>query len=435
MNSIQKLTLILQIILVILVVVCAIAGLVVFWYMKVKKPGRMKEAEVDYSGLKRTDSIDYSKFDSIEDDMIVTNNNRVFHAAIQCRGFDFFSAAPQEQIIARNGYLSFVSTITDEIYYRQYTKKVDLDDTINSYKSALDNTEEKLYNITMDFNNIQEQYVSEREKCLQEDKEMDVERELGYLNELERLSILINNFTWRRADLENNIRYAENMSENTAPERVETYFFKWVYEPVIGRELSEEQIYMKAKRELNRMANSYIYALSSAGVRSVRVKTNQLRQMYRRHWHPGTADLYKSVEVENSSFYKDVVSSSVMLDVEYEIAMDTGVINEVYDAQEKLEKEGRDPESMTLDELLLYENGAIDTDNKNLTIQDIDKRKDSIKQKKAATEVHQVEENQNLKKNEDIQETNNEDITKSSAKVDSEECDIDFGIFSFGQNL
>ena len=435
MNSIQKLTLILQVILVILVVVCAIVGLVVFWYMKVKKPGRMKVVEVDYSGLKRTDSIDYSKFDCIEDDMIVTNNNRVFHAAIQCRGFDFFSAAPQEQIMARDGYLSFISTITDEIYYRQYTKKVDLDDTINAYKASLDNTEEKLYNITMDFNNIQEQYVSEREKCLQEDKEMDVDRELGYLNELERLSNLINNFTWRRADLENNIRYAENMSENTAPERVETYFFKWVYEPVIGRELSEEQIYMKAKRELNRMANSYIYALSSAGVRSLRVKTNQLRQMYRRHWHPGTADLYKSVEVENSSFYKDVVSSSVMLDTEYEVAMAAGVINEVYDAQEKLEKEGRDPESMTLDELLLYENSAINTDNKNLTIQDIDKRKNNIRQKKAAVETHQVEHNENLKKNEDIQETNNEDITKSSAKVDSEECDIDFGIFSFGQNL
>lgn len=386
MTGIDRLTSILQIVLVIIVTVIILIGLGIFWYVKVKKPKKKINDEVDYSNLNRKDSKDLIKFDDIVDDMIITNNGWTYHAAIQCKGFDFFSASPQEQVSARNGYLSFINIIKDKLYYRQYTKKENLDDTIKMYSEAYDRIEVDLYNATMDFSAIQEMYVSEREECLKAGREMDVEKELTFLDELERLDDIISKLTWKRDDLKLNIDYVRNMGEQTAPERVEAYFFKWTYAPVVGKELTDEQIYDKAKKELNRMAAAYIAALSNAGVRSVRVKTNQLRQMYRRHWHPYTADIYRDIEIENSSFNVEIVDSPAMIDAEYELAASTGMLDVVERAQSKLVSQGKDAESMTLDELIEFDKGIVKEKETKLTTQDISDFKNVAKDRKEKKE-------------------------------------------------
>lgn len=377
MNSIQKLTAFLYIIAAILVVLFIIGVLVYYWYVKVKKPSMVDEEQVDYSELNRRDSADYMKFDTIEDDMIIRQNGYLYEGIIKCQGFDYYTAQASERKRAHDGYLSLINTITKGLTYRQYTKKEDLDDTKEHYEKAYKKIEEELYYLSKDYDTVLTEYTD-----VKNNGTLDDTLEIKYLDTLEKMNSDIEVLEWERFHLQDNIQYIDDVSSMTAPETVETYIFSWKYEPLIGsRDLSDEEIHKKAKRELGRIGNSYIHALSNAGVRAYRVGTDELRQMMRRHWHPLTANIFKLKDVLDSNFFDDITSAEAMTDADYEYAEQEGTIDAVMQAREELEDAGKSVESMTYEDLLAYSNHAgdiVEDDETRISDDEIDKRKNLL---------------------------------------------------------
>lgn len=414
MPILRQLTAIMEIVMIVLLVIIAVAVLIIFWFKKVKKPSNTEEDLTNYSNLKREDSIDYIKFDVIEDDMIVTNKGTEFHGIIQCMGFNYYSSNPSEQKRAHDGYLSFINVINDDhIVYRQYTKTVDLEDMLADYQKAFDRIEGELFFASQDFDNIQAEYNNERAKVMSLNTTMDEQRELIYLNELNALNEKMTILDWQRQHVKDNIQYAKMVCDHTSPETVETYIFSWRYDPLVGAELTDEQIYQKAIKELERKANTYIHALSNAGVSAVRVKTMQLRQMYRRHFHPYTSNLYKAYEVEASNFYKDVTTAAAFTEADYAYAEQEGTLQEVYAAQDKLKREGKREDSLTYDKLLAYGRGE-DEECKRLSGEEISIRAEEVTNRFKKMEAEGEKSKRHRKKTSDEQQQwNNIDFSSS----------------------
>ena len=243
MPILKKLIIIFEIILVMLIILMAIAAGVYIIYKKKKKPSSVMEEETDYSNLKRQDAISYVKFDEIKSDMVITNNGNRFVGAIKCKGFDFFSSQPNERKRAHDGYLGFINLINKPITYRQYTKNVDMDDTIQDYQRAYDQIEKELFFISQDYDKVLSEF---REKKLDG---MDMDTEMAYLVQLEDMNKRMDILGWRRDHMADNLDYAEDITSNAAPESVETYIFDWLYEPLAGiRNLTQEEINKKAKK-------------------------------------------------------------------------------------------------------------------------------------------------------------------------------------------
>lgn len=432
MNRVRQATAILQIILVIMIITIIIGGIFIYWYLKKKKPSSVKNEEVDYSNLKRKDSLDYIKFDEIIDDMIIADNGNRYIAVIRCRGFDFFSAPSSQRKMAHDGYLGFINLINTPIVCRQYTKNVEMEYTISCYKKAYDKVEKELFFLSEDYNNILAEYKQKKSEGI----EMDAE--LAYLNQLESLNKSMDNKSWIRDHIADNMDYLDDIVKNSVPETVETYTLDWTYEPLIGsKELTKEEIHKKAKRELGRKVNSFIHALSSAGVRAERVRTNELRQMNRRHWHPVTANLYTSSDVENSNFYEDITTSPALTEADYIYAEENGELNDIYNAQDKLLEEGVAEsivETTTYDKLIKSNNDELNTDDDEFTNEMLDERKNILvnhfeeaeKKKKLQDERKKQIEKQSEQRrlNAGIQKTKNGNDSKSYSDAAYSELDI-----------
>lgn len=198
------------------------------------------------------------------------------------------------------------------------------------YKNAYDRVEEELYNTSEDFNDRRATYYDLREKGKLTEK---IEWEL--LTQCEQLASRVNVLEWKRVHLADNIEYAEIMSKGTEPEKVQSYIFDWEYDPFHSVEdLTDSEILKKAEKELSRKADAFIHALSNAGVRASRVRTNDLIYMVRRHFHPVTANIFTGKDIENSNFYEEITSSPAIRESDFELSMEDGSFDELNNARD-----------------------------------------------------------------------------------------------------
>lgn len=372
-----------QFVAIILAVVIVLAGLYVYWYLKIRKKKRVKEEEINYDELVRKDSIDFCKFDDIRDDMIITDGGTRFIGIIKARGFDYFQSRASERNITEGGYGMFINSVTEPITYRQYTKAVDLDGVREHYKAAYDRTEQMLFNLNEDFNRLTSQYYDLKS----EDKLTD-EIEWELLSQCENLASKIEVYDYRRLHLADNLNYIDQVSKVTSPEKVQTYVYDWTYDPLMGvSDLTDAEIHKKAITELKRKGDAYIHALGNAGVRASRVRNDELVQMMRRHFHPLTANVFTAKDFEASNYYEEITSSSGLKESDYELAMQEGVLEQVQDQQDKVYNEmiERGVDAEVADKIMesydIEALGAFNTEDENnrtITSGDIEERKKEI---------------------------------------------------------
>lgn len=345
--SLHTITKYAQLVAICLVIVMVIGGVWMYWYLKVRKRKKVTHQDINYDSLEHKDSLDFCKFDDIKDDMIITDNGSRFIGIIKTRGYDYFQASADERNRTEGGYGSFINTIDKFITFRQYTKAVDLDNLRESYKSAYDNVEEVLYNLNEDFNSLVAQYYE-----LQQDGKLEDDIELQILNKCEEMGTQIEVYDYRRMHLADNLNYIDQVTKVTSPEKVQTYVFDWTYDPLMGvADYTDEEIMKKAVTELKQKEDAYIHALANAGVRASRVRTDELIQMYRRHFHPLTANIFTQKCFENSNYFSEITTSSGLKESDYEIAEESGILPDIQDAQEKVYddmiKRGVDPDTAT----------------------------------------------------------------------------------------
>lgn len=289
------------VVLVVILVLSAVIGIGLLYYMKVVKKKRKSAKDIDYSYFNRRDSKDYIMIDDIKDDMIITEDMTRFIGVIECQGYDFYSAHLIEQGNTVQGYLGFINTIDKPITYRQYSKSVDLEYTINKYLKAYDTVCAKLDKATKKLDEIQSALK----------KEMTPERKNIYLKELELTKRNIDAFEFRKFHLEDQLDYIDVNSGSTSTPLISScYVLEWIYNPMeFSVDLSEYEILERAKNELTAQANAKISSLSNSGAKAKRCSTIELIDMCRRHSQPISSERYRIRDVVGSSYFEDITTS------------------------------------------------------------------------------------------------------------------------------
>lgn len=267
-------------------------------YRRKRKISGIQEMETDYSMLNRQDSEDYLKFDDIKDGMIICDGGYRFVAAVRAYGFDFYHTSAEVQAAVQQNFVGFINTITSQTTYRQHSKAIDMEHTMDLYEKAYQKVELELFDVAEDLRNIElsqmEQVYNDEEKRIFESKSEELLRKKKALE-------------WRKQHLRDEMAYVNRSSGgNVAPERVQCWIFDWSYNSIeFSMELTKEQIYEKAIRELNGMANAKIHALQNCKVRAVRCTTEDLIEMTRRYSAPLSANRFRMRDVLKTSFFDD----------------------------------------------------------------------------------------------------------------------------------
>lgn len=278
------------------------AGILIV-YRKRGQRRRIQEDETDYSTLRRMDSVSFLKIDDICNDMIVMENNHRFVGAIACQGFDFYSAQADEQAATGRNFLSFIDTLNAPVTYREYSKAVDLEQTMKLYSKAYENVQRELYNAIEDQKALTASMKKRQDMSLTE-----VER---YDAELQKLQKRIDALKFRELHVRDQVKYAEMYSGNKmVPDIEQTWLFEWKYNPMdYPVDLTEEQVKVKAVQELASKERSMSHALSGAHVKAKRCRTERLIDMCRRYSAPISATRFKMKDLQESSYFDDINTS------------------------------------------------------------------------------------------------------------------------------
>lgn len=295
MHTIINIAKIIVIILVGIVILCALAF--IYIYKLRKKKAIADEEVVDYSKLNRFDTKDYVKFDDIKDGVVIFDNGYSFTAGIICYACgDFWSLPAMERLSVKKGYQSFLSTVTAPIMYKHSSRALDLSWQIKRYQKRLDEVEKKAVNMSLDY----EELMTESKRVQAEGNYEGLEL---LVDAMENLSQKIEVEEARIKHLKDQIEYQQALASGMdATSHEQVYLFSWNYVPKVGEpELTKEEIFQRAKTELNNLAKVYISALGSAKIKARKCSQVELEILTKRHFHPVTGSLIKFSDYINSS--------------------------------------------------------------------------------------------------------------------------------------
>ena len=283
-------------------IILMVSGIVFFFIRKKKRKPQINDySSVDYSGLSRRDSKDYIKIDDIIDNVIITDNWTRFIGVIDCAGFDFYAMSVQEQANVVKNYMSFINTLDGPITYRQYSCSADMEDALLRYNKALQSVDRLANDV---FLQIDELYRSYSDFLSADDL-------LLYDSRMAELKRLLDVYEFRRIHILDQIKYIHEYSgNNVAPLLTQTYVFEWDSSSLEASDLmTRDEIFAKAKVELDSIAFSKIHALNVSGVKGRRCTTEELIDMFRRHSQPVSSERFKKKDLRNDDFGADIVTS------------------------------------------------------------------------------------------------------------------------------
>lgn len=267
-------------------------------YRKNNKASGIYEEEKDFSSFNRVDSETYLRFDDIKDRMIICDGGYRFVAAVRGYGFDFYHASAEVQAAVQQNFVGFINTITTPTMFRQYSKAIDVEHSMRLYEEAYRKKEMELFEIAEDIRNIN---LSMSDRVYNEGEKALFEKRLEELNRSKKAK------EWQKEHLRDQMaKLKQSSGEHVDPERVQCWIFDWSYNPLdFTMDLTKEQIYEKALRQLESMANAKIHALQNCKVRAVRCSTEDLIEMTRRYSSPLSANRFHLRDVLKSSFFDD----------------------------------------------------------------------------------------------------------------------------------
>ncbi len=347
MQLVSDITRYVTIFFIMIVVLSAIIGALAYYLLKVKKIAS-KEEQFDYTKFERRDSVEYIRFDQIinavengvqtKNGIIVCDGGTRFIAGLKVSGFNFFSASAQEQGQSMRGMIAFLNTVEGDVQYRQSTKAIDLSFNIEEHRKRIKEVGLEIYGLQMDH----EELVAKAEDYLDNPKIF-----ANYEREILAIERTIKCKQHTQQELEIVVQYMEALSDNNVEsEKVQCWFYEWVYNPnEYTEQLSVEEQYEKAAESLSTKANSYISSLQRTGCTCERLTGDEMLELFRYHYSPITADVYKTQDLYNSSYTALFVSSDSLDQLDREAEDEVAYRNlqkELYEEQvraEQLEKE------------------------------------------------------------------------------------------------
>lgn len=279
---------------IIVVLVCVLA------YIYVKDKMKEKSENIDISPeTKKEDKSDkksvfrFMEFDSIEDNMIIQDGGSRYLMVIECKGINYDLLSGIEKTSVEQGFLQFLNTLKYEIQIYIQTRKVNLNQSILTYKERVEKIKESLRYEEAKLEDMQRIGGNTRAEILKQIKEVTKKRNLyDYAQDL--------------------IQTTEQMSEDKDITTKQYY----IVIPYYTEEITSAGDY--DKREIGTMAFSELYTraqslangLSECDVRG-RILTSQelielLYVAYNREQH----DIYDFDEYLSESCYQSLYSVS-----------------------------------------------------------------------------------------------------------------------------
>lgn len=332
MQLVNSLTRNIQIIALAVFVILAIFAAIGFLIYKKAKVVKNEE-DIDYAEFKRTDSGEYVKFDDITDDMLVANEGKRFIGAIKCQGFDYADAEAEEKLQTMRGYITFFNVIDkNPIQFRQSAREVNLDYLIDDYRAQLTKMQEHRFTLNLDYTELKGE--SEQENVTPEEYDM-------YYSKLKEMQQELISLEYQAAQLDAQIQYMLHISgDNADSDREQMYIFDWNYDAMdfSSQTLSKEEIYQRAKEQLNSKGNSYIQALRNCGVHAKRMSAVQMLEEIRRYTHPVSAAKGTEEDIKKMAYDHICVTSDSLQLLEKEVGEQ--MVQEILEGMSEEEKAG-----------------------------------------------------------------------------------------------
>lgn len=294
-------------------------GAVIIYFIKIKKTAAAEE-RVDDKNFRRADSTDYAKFKDIvsfaEDDSksamgMIAVDDKTFVGGIDIFGYNFYQASAEEQQNTMLNTIAFFNTIEEPVQMRQAVQPVDIEQNIEAERECARQTEQKIYALKEEYDHIVD---------LMENNTEDSEIYLALEKRLLRLMRSIKSLQWILKESNEMIYYMDYISNVAShPKKTHQLIFSYVHNPdEYESELTKEEIYLLAQRELEAKAKIYGTTISNCGCTWKPLSADDLTSLIRRHYHPITADDLRLDELMNSSYTSLYISSESLKELEIE---------------------------------------------------------------------------------------------------------------------
>lgn len=175
-NNIEQFNNILIIVLVFLIIILAVLA-VIYFYIKLKENKPLEENKsklknqkenkqkqtAQIQALNKQSIMKFMEFDKVEDNMIVQKNGKRFVMVVECQGINYDLMSEMEKNAVEEGFIQFLNTLRHPIQIYVQTRSVNLGESIQRYKTNLDEVEMELHKKEMQYNEIKQSENSSQE--------------------------------------------------------------------------------------------------------------------------------------------------------------------------------------------------------------------------------------------------------------------------------
>jgi hypothetical protein len=248
---------------------------------------KQKHKETSKPELPKEDMDKFMEFDKIVDDMIVQDNGNRFVMVLKCQGINYDLMSEPEMLSVEEGFSSFLNTLKYPIQLYVQARSLNLEESINAYRNRI--------------NELHDSYVQYESNSSQAKK-------AGRLSPKDKAAIDFE-LSKRQSLLEYGadiVNYIEKMSMNKNILQRKYYIVVAYHTSELGLATSftKEEAHDLAYSELYTRCRSISSALTSCGVESSILKTEELAELLYVAYNKDDADVFNLRKALQNGFYR-----------------------------------------------------------------------------------------------------------------------------------
>ena len=319
----------------------------IFIMLKIKKNKEEKKSKNEENTVTEKEQTNgkqsvfkFMEFDKIEDNMILQKNGTRFLMVIECQGINYDLMSGVEKTSVEEGFVQFLNTLRHPIQIYTQTRTINLESSINTYKSKVSDIEKKLFNMRQEYNEMlsSNNYTKE-----------DIERQFYELTKQTNL-----------------YEYGKDIVEDTERMSFNKNILNKKYYIIIpynsaeldGDNLDKREIQSLAFSELYTRSQALIRTISACGVNGRILNSTELAELLYMAYNRDEAEVFgidKALKAGYDEMYstaQDVFEKRLVeLDKYIEEKAINKVEEKVLEISSKREKEVREKE-VSIDELI-----------------------------------------------------------------------------------
>lgn len=137
-----------------------LVGFLIVISIKEKKGKKKKENDAENKQVKKSSVIytaepimDFMEFEKIEDNMIIQKNGK-YLMVVECQGINYDLMSEMEKVAVEQGFITFLNTLRYPVQIYIQTRTINLERSIDGYKSRLGDIQKKYTSAQIEYENI-----------------------------------------------------------------------------------------------------------------------------------------------------------------------------------------------------------------------------------------------------------------------------------------